>query len=112
MQEVLALQLKREPWLSPEEESWWIVTSVKDGATGAIGIDTKSLYATTLIDCICTVSDYGDGPLFEMATPVGGSTVVSPTNVAFAKQLLLVMYDDPKEAYYDRDQAVLDASHN
>lgn len=97
LQETVALQLKREPWLVPEVGSWWLVTSKDQAATGGIGRD--SLYKTTLTDCICQVTDYGDGPLFEM---FGGSstTIVVPTSVAGARRLLFVMFEDPGSAFY------------
>jgi len=105
LQETVALQLKREPWLVPDVGSWWTVTSQAEGGTGGIGGDR--LYKTTLIDCICQVMDYGDGPLFEM---FGVSTaIVVPTSVAFARRLLFVMHDDPGTALYVSEQDTVDS---
>lgn len=105
LQETVALQLKREPWLVPDVGSWWTVTSQTDGGTGGIGGDR--LYKTTLIDCICQVMDYGDGPIFEMFGL--GTTIVVPTSVVFARRLMFVMHDDPGTALYVAEQDVVDA---
>lgn len=93
--------LARMPWLAADADSIWNVTGVYGPGKG------------TFTNCLARVLPPfvtgSDEPLFEILL-YGGPTHVPASAITSARELLLVMADEPWRAYYDEDQASIDAA--
>jgi hypothetical protein len=88
----------RMPWLTAESESIWEITGTyPDGGSFS--------------ECLAQVTPWyvtGGPVLFQMLGGLRGDEPVSPDRITRAVELVLVYAKDPSEAYWDRDQQVID----
>ena len=88
----------RMPWLTAESESIWEITGTYPGGG-------------SFIDCLAQVAPHyvtGGPVLFRMLGGLMGDQPVSPDRITRARELILVDAKNPSEAYWDRDQRVID----
>jgi hypothetical protein len=94
----------RQPWLYAEGESWWVVTgqvSNRHSVTDCIA---------QVVPSFVTGVDDGDGPaLFKVHAWGGEPLLVDATKITRAKRLVFVLADEPRSAFYDDEQAFLEA---
>lgn len=99
LHETVTRALMSAPWLDPEDFSVWSASGTYPGGRG------------TFTDClIVSVPRFatGGGPLFRMFPPL--DDLIDPEWIERATRLLLVHAGDPARAYYEDDQAFIDAA--
>ncbi|MCD4535666.1 hypothetical protein LRP67_16355 [Nocardioides sp. cx-169] len=89
----------RMPWLSAEPDSMWV----------ASGKSPHGSFTDCLVRALPPMVTGSETPVFEVLIYAQLGYCVPASSVTTAKELLLVMADDPRTAYYVDDQPTLDA---
>lgn len=105
--ELLEIQLElrhKKPWHFAEGDSIWVVTGIYPGGNGL----------DSFTDCIARVVPGfvtgTDAPLFEVMVYGDEKRYVTAVDISAAFELLLVKASDPLAAYYECDQALINAA--
>lgn len=88
----------RMPWTVAQEGSWWEVTGART---------PKWRFTDCLARALPTAITGVDEPAFEVMV-YGDPYVVPASAISHATELILVHAQDPRQAYYVRDQESVD----